>query len=260
MSTTIYYGLKILDESLFLQELIDYKLKIINSYSEKELASVYLRSFFIKNNLFKTKNITTRVSDFNDQFELDFDKNKTQRLIGYNNPYDLSINYFKTEKLAIPYFENDELYHGLLNFKSVQEYAYYNNVDQPESVTEEEWNNRKKLWESAVSQYRLYFGYPNAISIEINKEKFLPYSEEFISAISENFDAVLLGYLKRQVKDNAIELFSNDNQKDILENKFNGSFLKLMKFNNELYIKNHGDVYANNLIKEYSFVKKELLG
>lgn len=260
MSTKIYYGLKVLNESLFFKELNEYKTKLIDSYSEKELASVYLRSFFLKNNLFKTKSIITRVSDFNDQFELDFDKNKTQRLIGYNNPYDLSINYFKTEKLAIPYFENEELYHDLLNFKSVQEYAYYNNVDQPESVTEVEWNDRKNLWESAVSQYRLYFGYPNAISIEINKEKFLPYSEEFISAISENFDAVLLGYLKRQVKDNAIELFSNDNQKDILENKFNGSFLKLMKFNNELYIKFHGDLYANNLIKEYSFVKKELLG
>ena len=53
--------------------------------------------------------------------------------------------------LGIPYVENDVLRKALLDTPEVQEYGYWDNVDKPDNVSDEEWEQRETDWTTALT-------------------------------------------------------------------------------------------------------------
>lgn len=52
--------------------------------------------------------------------------------------------------LCMPYASNNTLYELLIKRPEITEYAYWNNVDQPDNISEEEWEQRKTDWDEAL--------------------------------------------------------------------------------------------------------------
>ena len=67
------------------------------------------------------------------------------------NVYDLSAEiqiYPLDDKILLRFFGNDRLEQILLNEEDIEEYHYQNQCDRPEDISEEEWNDREKNWET----------------------------------------------------------------------------------------------------------------
>ena len=52
--------------------------------------------------------------------------------------------------LAMPYADHDVLYKLLTNRPEITEYAYWNNTDHPEDISDDEWEHRKVDWDEAL--------------------------------------------------------------------------------------------------------------
>jgi len=77
---------------------------------------------------------------------------------GLNEPDNLDASaavYFHRGKIAVQFFGLDLFYRDgkrpmmeiLSNNPKLSEYDYWNNVDQPDEVTEEKWDERKDFWD-----------------------------------------------------------------------------------------------------------------
>lgn len=65
---------------------------------------------------------------------------------------DSTVYVFPLENnyLAIPLIDNDAIHKAFKNLPEVSWYGYWNNVDAPEDMSEEEWEQRKKDWDEAL--------------------------------------------------------------------------------------------------------------
>lgn len=54
------------------------------------------------------------------------------------------------EQLLLPFFYQDAYMKLLDGLPDVREYAYWNNADEPEGMTELEWETRKSVWNQAL--------------------------------------------------------------------------------------------------------------
>lgn len=251
MSIKNYYGLKILDNNLFIQELIKYKKKLFDSYTLKESVQVLFNEYLNGNKFYENKNLERELNfkEIN-YFINQFNENKKMSVLPYQNPYDLTINFFPEHHLAIPYFENTKHYNALLNFKSVQEYAYYNNVDMPGEMTEKDWQLRKENWEQVENNYSyLNQGYKDALVIEVFKET-LNYID-IIKYINDNKNEMLLKYLQDSVLNDSISLF-NSEYKNISKNDIYSKigFTEMSKQNHKYYDQ-FGEQYVQEILLEY---------
>lgn len=75
-----------------------------------------------------------------------------------NDPrYDFgfSVVYLPMKKkiLAMLFTSQDELKDIWLKMKGVSEYAYYNNSDQPDGITDKQWEKRGKDWDSVLEEF-----------------------------------------------------------------------------------------------------------
>lgn len=70
------------------------------------------------------------------------------------NDADFDVNMvvipIKDKTLCMPYASNDNLYELLIKRPEISEYAYWNNVDHPDNISEEEWEQRKNDWDEAL--------------------------------------------------------------------------------------------------------------
>jgi hypothetical protein len=64
--------------------------------------------------------------------------------------FNLCLIPTKNKILTILYTEQKEMTKAWESFKEVTSYFYYNNSDQPENITNAEWNKRGKEWDVAL--------------------------------------------------------------------------------------------------------------
>lgn len=66
--------------------------------------------------------------------------------------FDVSICVFpiSDKLLCIPFANHDELHKKLFETEEFEEYGYWNNVDAPKNISEEEWCQRKHDWDEAL--------------------------------------------------------------------------------------------------------------
>ena len=95
--------------------------------------------------------------------------------------FDVSICIFPLEDktLCIPQANNNRLMETLLKNPTFSDYSYWNNTDQPNDITNDEWNERKKNWKEALPG----LGIPKEHGIVINildaKYDLIPYNGDF---------------------------------------------------------------------------------
>lgn len=85
------------------------------------------------------------------------DANNESRKTNIRNPgYDYTCNavFFPLEDktLCIVYAESDEYIDAFSGMAEVHEYGYWNNVDMPDDVSEDEWNQRERDWNIAFKK------------------------------------------------------------------------------------------------------------
>jgi len=87
--------------------------------------------------------------------------------------FSLSVYPFDDFTLLFPICEQKNVIEAIGTIQGIEEYGYWNNTDQPDEVTDEEWKERGKLWEEAcdmgpliisIPQDSFFYGcYPRAI-------------------------------------------------------------------------------------------------
>jgi hypothetical protein len=148
MSAKIYYGFKINTDSF--QE----ALQIVNSFRpwvEKQAED--LLNKFIENSQAAYKGEEKNPTDIKIAcFDLWQDmRRKVIREKGFKVPHidtDFNVVLIPTNGfvLGIVYTSHNDWYNAWCNHPGVEEYSYWNNTDEPEGMSEEEWNKREEDW------------------------------------------------------------------------------------------------------------------
>ena len=224
MSTKIYNGYKLPNMSLLeLKEFTD-KLrgeirKTCNKMFYDKAALIItniIDSSYVcsKEKLFKKYNIKEDEMNFSLFFKTWDTINKKNKKISKTqerNPlFDFSCEICLIpieDKILCLYFgEAKEYLNTFTSFKEISSYYYYNNVDKPEDVPEEEWKQREKDWAKALPG----IGIPseNGFIVELNKD--IPFIElGMLEEIIRNIPS-----FEARVNKTAIEKAINDNVKD----------------------------------------------
>jgi len=224
MSTKIYNGYKLPNMSLLeLKEFTD-KLrgeirKTCNKMFYDKAALIItniIDSSYVcsKEKLFKKYNIKEDEMNFSLFFKTWDTINKKNKKISKTqerNPlFDFSCEICLIpieDKILCLYFgEAKEYLNTFTSFKEISSYYYYNNVDKPEDVSEEEWKQREKDWAKALPG----IGIPseNGFIVELNKD--IPFIElGMLEEIIRNIPS-----FEARVNKTAIEKAINDNVKD----------------------------------------------
>lgn len=150
MSYTIYQGLKYEGNNL-MQDMLDYKPKLKSYEGDKGIGLNLLPKLqLLEGNKTKEKI----------RYRKDFNNRESSILYSYNA--DLEIRVFNNG-LVFPLITNNKIYEDLLLIEGFREYGYWDNVDKPEEISSDEWENRKKEWEEALDS--------NYITLLVNKEE-----------------------------------------------------------------------------------------
>lgn len=102
----------------------------------------------------------------------------------YNMKVELVCIPIQDKVLVLYYGEHPEFRDTLESFPEIFEYNYWNNVDQPEEISDEEWEQRKKDWDVALPgrgkplEEGLVFTITKPM-IYIQQTELLPYLSDF---------------------------------------------------------------------------------
>lgn len=105
----------------------------------------------------------TRIFDGNEPIDMalfytaqekwDERQGKLSRRSVFEDPLRFSLVMGKTpggKILAYPYYGRNEYVEALLTMPEVSSYGYWNNTDQEEGITDEQWNERRQEWDSLI--------------------------------------------------------------------------------------------------------------
>lgn len=223
MSTKIYNGYKLPNMSLL--ELKEFTDKLRGEIRETCNKMFYDKAALIitniidcsyvcsKEKLFKKYNIKENEMNFSLFFKTWDTINKKNKEISKTqerNPlFDFSCEIclipIENKILCLYFGEAKEYLNTFTSFKEISSYYYYNNVDEPEDVSEEEWKQREKDWAKALPG----IGIPseNGFIVELNKD--IPFIElGMLEEIIKNIPS-----FEARVNKTAIEKAINDNVK-----------------------------------------------
>lgn len=155
MSTKIYYGYKLKDIKTFDElELLRIKLVTDAKAAQQQIATTLI--FHTSLYMLDLYKVGFDVPDIN-QGILNYGYHKVSERLrkfkteSYKDPiYDLRFEvvfFLQDPILAIFIGDNKNMQSIFANNKSVEYYGYWNNVDPPEDVTDDEWDQRKKDWD-----------------------------------------------------------------------------------------------------------------
>lgn len=100
--------------------------------------------------------------------------------------FEVSLTLFPTdvpgECLAIPFAENPQMMEKLASFPGMTDYAYWNNTDQPEGISDEEWAARGQAWGQALGEE----GIPALAGFTITLVPASDFPQLSLDAIKEN--------------------------------------------------------------------------
>lgn len=131
MSTKIYYGFKFHQTSTIGG--VSLRLKNI-----KKDATLYCQS---------TIEEWLKTHDRNELYDL---MTKAEKSIYGGSIFDLKLSitifHHKNEFYGIPFADDGKLIEIVLKNKWVRDFSYWNNSDQPEGMSDKEWEMRAKVW------------------------------------------------------------------------------------------------------------------
>lgn len=82
-----------------------------------------------------------------------YEDSKSNFAIDFEFDYNCEVVLFPLkDKTLLMYFGNSDLRKVVDNLPYLSDYHYQNQTDKPENVSEEEWNQRKKDWDEALSR------------------------------------------------------------------------------------------------------------
>lgn len=147
MSIKIYYGIKVEDMEEFISEVQQYKERILNKYMTSNRLDVKYEIMhkYVEESMSEGFGLFESVN----AFERAFRRNKVSGELMYEPVADLKIRAYNNS-LAYPHTINQEILQDIAGFKSVKEYGYWDNVDKIETVSDEDWEIRRKDWESVI--------------------------------------------------------------------------------------------------------------
>lgn len=158
MSTKIYQGVKINVPKL--QDVVDLVRTYRKKHWEKDAKKLKidfiqgLASAWQNGNLVVTDGATPMM-----KFEMlwmemcKLTKNEGVRNRKVDTEFKLVIFPYKEYFLGIVYTEQEKWFDKFLKMPNVHEFGYWNNTDPPDDVTEEEWDERARIWNEALCDH-----------------------------------------------------------------------------------------------------------
>lgn len=157
MSTKIYYGLRLKNPEALVEmpQALNHLLDPIRTRLEIQVAYIYALEAWKKHSEnpeeFPEPRWTSLLLDVSKKF----DEAKESQI---RNPFDgleFSLTFLPTpggQVLAMPFFQRNNYYDALLKTGWFEDFGYWDNTDQPEDVTDEQWLERRYLWEQALGK------------------------------------------------------------------------------------------------------------
>lgn len=158
MSTKIYDGLRIHTDDVFsfTNKLHTTMMEVFYTASQKLIMEECQRSADQMTGPVKFAIIAEAEKRWKDE------QQKMSTRSTFHDPLRFSLVFGKSasgQLLAYPFYgENDYLY-ALREMEEVEEYGYWNNTDPEEGITEEEWDFRRKEWDSLTELGEGSFGH-----------------------------------------------------------------------------------------------------
>lgn len=115
-----------------------------------------------------------------------------------NDPLRFSMVFGKSSAgnlLAYPYYREPIYREALEALGLFEDYHYQNQSDQPEEISEDDWAQRSAEWDSLIAPDGSFGDLP----LWVLGRSMEPFSELFLGAASENFDANSYGTVDRRL-------------------------------------------------------------
>ena len=157
MSTKIYYAWEWKSD-------VDSLIKFFQKFKKAYIVEVTRSCITFKNWIFK-KLREDREPIFVEAYGEKIDDLELARFfrkqiqIGFNSPENISFSavvYFQDNKIIVNFFGIEsfkKLYKLVDNYPQFKYYGYWNNVDQDENATEEEWEEREVFYDKLFNKY-----------------------------------------------------------------------------------------------------------
>ncbi len=270
MSTKIYNGYRIVGKSLdeVMGKIFSNKNDLINIIEEKIKREILIETLsnyydFCFESFFDTKEKSSENSSamgkmvsnaLNNEYDLEKRERKTNDMI------DVSICIFPVKKES----QNEQFYLIMLfgdkyskdivnsstwNEMKIEEYGYWDNTDQPDELTESEWEERGIFWDEALGKS----GVPshNSFILELKKEykynfTYFKDNDELKKEFKESFESFqseitqikesLFRYYNEQIKDKvayracSVELFGDKKLEDLNKEEQQSLYYKMREY------------------------------
>tara|TARA_B100000614_G_scaffold258752_1_gene281847 strand:+ start:101457 stop:102284 length:828 start_codon:yes stop_codon:yes gene_type:complete len=164
MSTKIYEGLRVATPEgqgmlRFRKEVFDTAEPLLRKGYDRMVAMKcvdILDRFMVRGEIpegLDSEKSDSSVAEVVTKFLLDNAKEMSRELRARDPEHDftfsLSVYPFDDYTLLFPICEQQDVIEAIGKIQGVEEYGYWNNTDQPDDVTDEEWEERGKIWEEA---------------------------------------------------------------------------------------------------------------
>ncbi|MBC9705977.1 MAG: hypothetical protein H9W81_13595 [Enterococcus sp.] len=157
MSTKLYDGILISTEDIFeFTAKLHQRAYEVFTEQAKKLAMEEITTIFDKGG-----DDTDRPLYFVAEEKWRAEQAKMSRTHTFEDPLRFSLVMGKASTgkiLGYPYYSQPEYFTALLDMDEVTPYGYWNNTDAEEGVTEEEWKNRCREWDSVLDPITDTFG------------------------------------------------------------------------------------------------------
>lgn len=220
MSTKIYNGfilnsINTLEDAFIFAKELKPKLKsMADLYWLKmmvEISIAHLDTDLINNNVTLKSNISYWMDAYKRIIEAETESIKTRTKSFTNVDVELALAPVQINKkkaiIGISFFGNRAMQEHFLKLPEVSEYAYYDNTDEPETISKADWEYRGKVWDSVFDDSNYIVG-QSMFTIKLVPDDVRIITQDFIK---ENY-ATYIPTFEKRVESAAQELVLREAQ------------------------------------------------
>lgn len=176
MSTKIYDGLRINTDDIF-----DFtnRLHTLAKTTYTELAKELVMEEIT--NVFDGDTPLDSTLFYAAAYAWEDEQSKISRHNVFEDPLRFSLVMGKTPDgkiLAYPYYSRNEYFDALMTMPEVSSYGYWNNTDQEDGVTDEQWDERRRDWDSLLEPSDGTFAHLPLYELSGTRQPFTPFKYE----------------------------------------------------------------------------------
>lgn len=176
MSTKIYTGIKLeIDDIWSAEKQIREKLSATFDRKNEELTQQYFNKAYIEsvyNTIKEHADTFPSLAEVASKAFMKYSQDKVDP--SFRAPLDVKVAIYppldgSNTLLGFVSASDGGFYDDLLSLPFIEEYGYWNNADQPDVISDEEWDERRKNWDAIFDRSSSYGIFSTGVCIDLNR-------------------------------------------------------------------------------------------